>query len=476
MLECSLSFARKGFGGGKDRGGFSRGCGVRARVWAVGCLLVVGLGVAAFAGPLSGSLSVFGRFWDFQPLGNLDFDSHLEIDYTTCGWTLGAMVYFLLGDFEFLSFDAAGSVGAFNLYGVGVFDPTPGQVEAFLEMVAGSVRLSISGVEAYAVPVLSPGTWTAGWSDVFASGLLVGGWGIFADCSLWVQAQFNMPETNYLIAHEGYSALLAIMGPYPACDWYGQNYWWHGDWRLLPDQTGCCLCWSGINVILQAPFACLENLTTTIDFDCDEGFNYVVFGVEQVCLGLSWLDLGYLEVGFEVKSKELDWAFDLIVGDCLCFTPYLALDQQGTAVNGIDLEAITIEYDTSQGVLFKAGHRFADGPWYDYLDPYRSLWWGFTPWGEIVDDYTSDLFWCIWDDEFDEYIALEIDGDSCCGGLFDAWIYNWFDTDQTGAFMDWAETVIGLDIGIGSNTTLIFHAGLMADGIEFLDFGVKFLF
>ena len=461
---------------------------MRARVWAVGCLLVVGLGVAGFAGPLSGSWSAFMTVLEFQPLNDLIFDSHLEIDYTTGGWTLGAMAHFFLEDFGFLSFDAAGSVGAFDLYGVGVFDPTPGPGEAFLEDTVGSVRLSIAGMEAYAVPVLSSWTWIAGGGDDdFATGLLVGGWGSFGECSIWVQAQFNMPESNLLIAYEGYDALLALMGPYSLCDLYGQNLWLTVDPRLLPEQTGCRLCWSGVNVIVQAPFACLEKLTATIDFDCNEGFNYVSFGAEHVSLGLSWLELGYLEVIFGVTAKELDWTFDLIVGDCLCFTPYLALDQQA-AINGIALEAITIDYDAGQGVLFKAGHRFASQPWYDYLGPYHDLWgwwgwwvppswwWGFTPWGEIVDSYTSGGFLCIWDDTFDEYIALEIDGDSCCGGLFDAWIYNWFDTDQVGTFMDWAETVIGLDIGIGSNTTLIFHTGLTADGLEFLDFGVEFLF
>lgn len=461
---------------------------MRARVRVAGCLLVVGLGVAGFAGPLSGSWSVIMTVLEFQPLNDLIFDSHLEIDYTTGGWTLGAMAHFYLDDYLFLSFDAAGSVGAFDLYGVGVFDPTPGPGETFLGDTVGSVRLSIAGVEVYVVPVLSSATWTAGWTDNFAAGLLVGGWGSFGECSIWAQAQFNMPESNLLITYEGYDALLALMGPYSLCDLYGQNLWLPVDPRLLPEQTGCCLCWSGVNVIVQAPFACLEKLTATIDFDCTEGFNYVIFGVEHVSLGLSWLELGYLEVILGVTAKELDWTFDLIVDECLCFTPYLALDQQGTAINGIALEAITIDYDMGQGVLFKAGHRFASEPWYDYLGPYHDLWgwwgwwtppswwWGFTPWGEIVESYTSGGFLCIWDDDFNEYIALEIDGDSCCGGLFDAWIYNWFYTDQVGTFMDWAETVIGLDIGIGSNTTLIFHTGLTADGLEFLDFGVEFLF
>jgi len=33
--------------------------------------------------------------------------------------------------------------------------------------------------------------------------------------------------------------------------------------------------------------------------------------------------------------------------------------------------------------------------------------------------------------EWDEHIGFMIDGDSCCGGHFDPWIFTWFDTGTT---------------------------------------------
>jgi len=71
---------------------------------------------------------------------------------------------------------------------------------------------------------------------------------------------------------------------------------------------------------------------------------------------------------------------------------------------------------------------------------------------------------------------LEIDGDTCCGGAFNAWVYNWFDSDQVGGFMDWAEAVIGVDVGIGSNTTLTIQSILSSNGIKLLRIGAEVLF
>lgn len=236
-------------------------------------------------------------------------------------------------------------------------------------------------------------------------------------------------------------------------------------------------------MIVQAPFACLD-LTTVIDFTCERGFNYARFLLEDICLGLSWLELAYLDVTFgssdekdEGLEKAVDWRLDLVVADCVCLTPYLTLQQQGTAVTGIELAAITVDYSMGQGVRFKAGHRFRRWPWYDFLDWYRYEWFGFTWWGEIGSSFSDPFFTnCSWNYESEEYIALEIDGDTCCGGAFNAWVSNWFDSDQVGGFMDWAKAIIGLDVGIGFNTTLAIHSILSPNGIVFLDIGAEVLF
>ena len=89
---------------------------------------------------------------------------------------------------------------------------------------------------------------------------------------------------------------------------------------------------------------------------------------------------------------------------------------------------------------------------------FGSFWWGTL--------YSAD---------YEEYIAIEVSGESCCGGSFDAFIYNWFDTEQTGAFMDWAETVFGVRISLGSNSKLFLNVFLDAGGLNELDLGFEFI-
>jgi len=68
-----------------------------------------------------------------------------------------------------------------------------------------------------------------------------------------------------------------------------------------------------------------------------------------------------------------------------------------------------------------------------------------------------------------------VSGESCCGGNYGLFIYNWFDTERATAFMDWVVTVIGMRIGIGSNTTLMMNAFLYEDGLAELDLGFEFV-
>ena len=104
----------------------------------------------------------------------------------------------------------------------------------------------------------------------------------------------------------------------------------------------------------------------------------------------------------------------------------------------------------------------------------KQWWTGWSAWGEVA-AWHDNLWEYGWDGiysySYDEYLALEIAGNACCCGQLDVFIYNWFDTEQVGVFMDWAETVVGMRLGIGSNTTLIFTLYLSPGGLDYLVFG-----
>lgn len=471
---------------------------MRGRLFAVVGFVVLVIGSTVAAGQLFGSWSVLARFGAFQPLGSLLFDSVLEIDYTTCRWAVGATARFLRDEFDFLFFDTSGNLGAVELFSIASFHPSPDLVggEPYFQWAWGSAELTVGGVTVYALPMISnwgfsvpgarwghvQGVWGVLVNDVGIS-LVVGGWGNVGECSVWAQAAFNsvvhrFGNSNRLIALKGYDWFLEHGKPHPYCDKYGLNSWTSGRAGFLAPQTpGCSLPWSSANVIVKAPFGCLD-LLSMIDFTCEKGFNWLSFLVEGIDLGLSWLELAYVDIQFDVNEKTVDSAFDLVVTECLCFTPYLSVvaGHSDTELSGIALNAITVDYEMGQGITFKAGHRFTNLAWDIYFDPYFFTYQrAFSPWGEVFTGSPIGAF-CPWNLDYDEYFAIEVDGDSCCGGLFDAWIYSWFDVDQPGTvFMDWAETVVGVDVVVGSNTTLAFHTGLKNMGLNFLDIGIKFI-
>jgi len=119
-----------------------------------------------------------------------------------------------------------------------------------------------------------------------------------------------------------------------------------------------------------------------------------------------------------------------------------------------------------QGVTFKAGTLF-NNIWGDT---------GFAKVGDESCDSDDTYCWdsngnlvdipdCCIDPYYDEYFAILIDGDACCGGAFAVEVYNWFEDEQTDAFMDWIETEVDISIGIGSNTTLSFGFDLGQSGL-----------
>jgi len=437
----------------------------------ISLLAVVGLGLAAFAGPLSGC-------WDLGTILEVDkgteqvemlwFGSTLTLDYTTCGWSFGSTAKFSKHAFTNLFFDAAGSVGAFGFYGVLDFVP---QTPSF-KFLAGFADLSIAGVSLYAGGMVYNFNHSTALDPNIGIGYIVGGYGVAGDCSIWVEAQFNAPSQIYTVYAYGYQSLLDWILYYDTdvCAWQKPA------WTV---QTATCTAaWSGLDVYVEYPFACFD-LLTTINFDCENGFDQVCFEIDDICTGLDWLLLDDLNICFNVQTKSACGQFELVLSDCVCFTPYLNLVVEQNAITGIELNALTIEYDMGQGVTFKAGTLF-------------DATWGFTGIAKVDDDAAAcdtgyAYCWdetggltrfadCCINDTYDEYFAILVDGDACCGGAFSVSVYNWFNDELTDAFMDWVETELDIMLGVGSNTTFYFGVDLDAEGLDNLFGKVKFCF
>jgi hypothetical protein len=458
------------------------------KVWVWAALFVLAAGVIGVAGEITGrvlSLSAFEpdpfSFW---------LETVVEIDFTESGWTLGATASFTESEFEFVFFDAEGSLGAVDLYSVAGFDPFDWSAGGPLfEYWNSVVSVSIAGLNLYAITLLSNHwCYDAYWDDLpneVGLGLRIGGWGAVGAVTIYGEFQFNVDSCGYedgpyWIWAYGFDGFVPVfLGHVQYGDWYGWSDWCWTDPEFTPHQPTCSLPWSGADFIALAPFTCFD-LYIGLGFTCDAGFDYLDLLVERIDLGVSWLQLAYVGIWFETDVKEVYGELDLVVADAVCIEPYLSLDKgaNGFGIDGLALNALTLEYEVSPGVTFKAGEKFTEGEWFDYVTWTQQWWAGWSAWGEIA--AWHDILWTygwddLWSTDPEEYFALEISGDSCCGGRFDVFIYNWFDIEQTGVFMDWYETIAGVRLGIGSKTTLIFTLFVSAYDCSYVDVGVDFV-
>jgi len=360
----------------------------------ISILLVAGLGLAAFAGPLSGC-------WSIGTILTVDksdeavfmawFGSTLTLDYTTCGWTFGSTAKFSKHAFTNLFFDATGSVGAFGFYGVLDFVP---QTPSF-KFMAGFADLSIAGVSVYAGGMVYNFNHSTLLDPNIGIGYIVGGYGVAGDCSIWVEAQFNAPAKIGTVYDYGYQSMLDWILYYDA----DECAWAKPDWTV---QTATCTpAWSGLDVYVEYPFACFD-LLTTVSFDCEVGFDKVCFKIDDICTGLDWLLLDDLDICFEVQTKSVVGQFELVLSDCVCFTPYLSLvmDEDNAYISGIALNALTIEYDMGQGVTFMAGTLF-------------NREWGDTGFAKVDDTSTDSDYPFCWSESGD-LVNTGWYGTGCC--------------------------------------------------------------
>jgi len=434
-------------------------------------LLVAGLGLAAFAGPLSGSWSIKTAFDEFQPVNMTSFESEVALDYTTCGWTFSATAVIEKHHFSNLYFEGEGSVGAFGFYGILDFIP---QTPSF-GFMAGAVNLSIAGMTGYVIGVLSndnSGVYGAADNGL---GYNVGAYGDAGVCSLWVEAQFNLATTIGDIFYYGYDYVVGELLSFDPCTGAkGLGY------DVL--QTGCNPAWTGLDVYVTFPFACMD-LTTIVNFGCADGFEQICFELDDLCIGIDWLLLDDLNICFELQTKTVCAEIELVLADCVCIVPTLSLIEGALPVSlaGISLDAVTIEYDMGQGVTFKAGHLFnPNRPRVGNCTTTPVVYHWDSSGALVSSFYTNCWIEYVAGHYPDEYIAILIDGDACCGGAFSVSVYNWFDTTQVlpsiTNFMDWVQTRAALEIGIGSNTTLGFGIRMGLAGLQRIDLSASFTF
>lgn len=417
------------------------------------CLLLILGAVASSAAPLSGAWSLWMRT-EIDPFSIVAMESVLDVDYTLSNWTWSSTVIADLDGLDNVYYDVSGPLGGFALRTILDLDAEEAQFRTWL----ASGVTAIGGVNLYATFMLdNVGTVQ---TPSMGSGLTLGGWWKADDLSIWFQSQFNMTDSSTNLYKYGYEWLLDHF-IFRVCDS------WQKPSEYLDVQTSrCTLKWTGADVFVEIPFTCF-NLLTELSVSCSSGFDSVLFELNDIALGLDWLDLKWVDVFFTVNSKSVNTVFDLSVAENACITPYVVLEGGGHEIAGLSLKALKLAYSWD-GVTFKAGHLFDENGWSEYLN-HEFYQWGWTWDGEL-----SYLAPCKVPSNYDEYFGLIIGGDSCCGESYEVSVFSWFDTgSQTAGIFDWVETRASLRTALAPNTSLTFSMSATTSGIDWIKTGVS---
>ena len=403
-------------------------------------LMVIGLGVAGLAGPLSG-------VWDLDVTldpntATFGVTSMLNVDYTVGGWTFGMNSVMTEASFVDLSFDVTGVLGAFSFYSLLDFDDTD------FESWSNAATISLGGIDLWVISALE--------EDAF--GYSVGAHGSTGLVEMWIEVDFGLSSSMYYWYNYGFGYLVD-WEPYYSCI----SGWTNGAYGM--SQTNSCdPVFSGVDIWVEAPFCCLDVLAK-LSFDCD-GFDQFCIELNDIDLGAGWFQLDDFNICFTTQTKSISGVdFTLTFGDAVCVTPYFDVTMDGAyKIDGIALHALLLTCEFN-GVTFKAGELLLPGVTYIGFTPTGGLW--YNAYSAYTDCYVVGS---------DEYFGVEIDGDSCCGGAFDASFFVFFDMGDSSGIFDWLKFYGDVAVGIGSNIELSFGIETSPNQIDLLKLGFEYTF
>ncbi len=473
---------------------------MRYLVGALFCVLV--LSITVFCGEFSGTMTSDLRInlLGVPAIAVADFDADLDIDYTLCDATFGATAIVDDSELKYVLFDAWGHLGAiwftsYLQFGGPVLD-NPLDFDLFAT-IAG---LSIGGVDLYAALAVDDRY----RKDIDGPlwGYAFGAAGAIGECRLMVNAFFSLwvyyksPYYNIvngrtdswfilrssLLRNEEHRCAFYRYGDYfpfayKVCgDWYvGQNASVH--WN---EEEPCAPEMERVSIYVDMPFACFDQLRVSLEFYGDVGFGDVAFEVAHLDVGIPFLEIEEFTVWYSVGQKYLDVDWDLVGGGVVCVEPWLRIARSGESntpvFDGIQVPGLIAELAYG-GVALKMGTRFNEED-----DDYA-----FDRYGNREHSESDPQLWCAPPyceamTAYDEYYALIVDGESCCGGGFGLSIFNWFDVDDdnpngdAAGIFGWEETRIEGYLDIGTNATLTGGLSILNEGLNWLEVGMEFVF
>ncbi len=183
----------------------------------------------------------------------------------------------------------------------------------------------------------------------------------------------------------------------------------------------CSFCFDRVQGNFGFDFGCVKDITATWKI-AQSGFDSISFSVPSINVGIPSITFAG-KLAFSLLSKTVTIAPNLNLGSDTCFTIYASFEpgpSGATEITGLSIYGLGVSYDWD-GVSFKS---------LSYLDGLH---------------HVKDTYW--------EQFTIKSTSDSCCGGNLVFETSTYFQDTHTTLF-DWAETDIGISIGLGSGATI----------------------
>jgi len=356
-------------------------------------------------------------------------------------------------------FTAAGALGAFSFGSYLDFSPMGPQTGTFNMWLTGA-KVSIAGATLY------------GFFDLTdcGSGWLFGATGTAGDVKMRAEAYFNLAYS--LIAGSytfddvvgGFADFAYAYDPLHGCTAITTTV---AQDAFELQTCSYCFCWSGVDIQLDFPFACIDDVQVNLSFDTS-GFAYVKFGLNDIALGVPWLTIDDFDIKFTTAAKTVTVDLDVNI-TATCLTPYFIINpstaagSSGFSITSLELYALGLTQKFN-GLTFKS---------ITLLD---SVNFGLTWSGSPLPIAYFPVYAC--GPAYEELFEISYDADACCGGAFSFDVKNWFDISPaaTPSLFGWAMTEVSVSVGVGSNFTISAAGGVSTAGWQYVQggFGVTF--
>jgi len=453
------------------------------KVFVIAITMILGLGLAAFAGPLTGSwattLVVDPAASTFTSL-----TSTLAVDYTVSGWTFGSSSGFTLSGFSSQSFTAGGSVGAFTFSSTMVFDPMAVTGKDYSAFWAAVLAAYPSGLTQTPSVTICPITYTTATEPKFLTWKTEGSISIGG---VELGALFYIDQSNYDVTLTNYATKLALT-PLSSTTYVCTSGYNGAGWRfkvggtigditatsytyfnrsetdasttycpavgksgtLSISATSCAPAFTEEYITLEGISLGCATFDVGLSILCT-GFSDVTFVANDVAIG-GWLELDFGLV-FTTTSKSTDFCLTVTAPESDCFTIEFGFNDSANPddtgiLDKLNFYGIGFTYTwdaitfTSYTELHANSALFSSSSAYDYiygdttnsyLIPYAGRKVACSTATDVVTNYwtVADAYYelkCVETERYKlwEKFIIDIDADACCGGALDLTISTWF--------------------------------------------------